>query len=64
MRAGARVVSPRGPVYTGATIEVHGAGMTWSSEVFWRIFESTGSIWAYLAYRRLLRGLVAELSLN
>ncbi|MDQ7829919.1 MAG: hypothetical protein QN122_13120 [Armatimonadota bacterium] len=51
-------------MYTSATIEVHGARMTWSSEVFWRIFESTGSIWAYLAYRRLLRGLVAELSLN
>jgi hypothetical protein len=37
----------------------------WSADVFWRVFESTGSIWAYLAYRR--RGFwffLTELSLN
>ncbi len=26
--------------------------MVWTPLVFWRLFESTGSIWAYLAYRR------------
>jgi len=24
----------------------------WSADMFWRLFEATGSIWAYLAYRR------------
>lgn len=24
----------------------------WPPEMFWRMFEATGSIWAYLAYRR------------
>jgi len=40
-------------------------GSPWSVDVFWRVFESTGSIWAYLAYRR--RGIwafVTKLSLN
>ncbi len=37
----------------------------WSADLFWRIFEATGSVWAYLAYRR--RGFWAffsRLSLN
>ncbi len=25
----------------------------WTPEFFWRIFETTGSIWAYLIYRHL-----------
>lgn len=37
-----------------------------SAEASWRLFEATGSIWAYLAYRRVARRfqLVARLSLN
>jgi hypothetical protein len=27
--------------------------MTWTPEFFWRVFETTGSIWAYLLYRQL-----------
>lgn len=27
--------------------------MTWTPEFFWRMFEATGSIWAYLVYRQL-----------
>ncbi len=27
--------------------------MTWTPEFFWRMFETTGSIWAYLVYRQL-----------
>ncbi len=26
---------------------------TWTAEFFWRLFETTGSIWAYLIYRQL-----------
>ena len=26
--------------------------MTSPPELFWRVFETTGAIWAYLAYRR------------
>jgi hypothetical protein len=26
---------------------------TWTPEAFWRVFEVTGSIWAYLIYRQL-----------
>lgn len=34
-------------------------------DLLWRIFESTGAIWAYLAYRRpRFRGFVTEISLN
>ncbi|MGQ0550880.1 MAG: hypothetical protein ACT4PY_14555 [Armatimonadota bacterium] len=38
----------------------------WSAELCWRLFEATGSIWAYLGYRRRWRGpaLVRWLSLN
>jgi hypothetical protein len=25
--------------------------LIWTSDVAWRLFETTGSIWAYLAYR-------------
>lgn len=40
--------------------------MLWTPEMFWRLFESTGSIWAYLAYRQCapLRAVVLKLSLN
>lgn len=39
--------------------------IAWSADFFWSVFESTGSIWAYLVYRRLvLRGFLTELSLN
>jgi hypothetical protein len=37
----------------------HGGGrrgavdITWTPESFWRLFEATGSIWAYLIYRQL-----------
>lgn len=27
--------------------------MMWTPEFFWRVFETTGSIWAYLVYRQL-----------
>jgi hypothetical protein len=27
--------------------------ITWTPESFWRLFEATGSIWAYLIYRQL-----------
>jgi hypothetical protein len=27
----------------------------WTAESFWRVFETTGSIWAYLVYRQLVR---------
>jgi len=30
--------------------------ITWTPEVFWRVFETTGSVWAYLLYRRLTTG--------
>jgi hypothetical protein len=40
-------------------------GIAVTADFFWHIFESTGSIWAYLAYRRLLfRVFITELSLN
>lgn len=29
-----------------------GAVQSVTPEMFWRLFESTGSIWAYLAYRK------------
>jgi hypothetical protein len=35
--------------------------------MFWQLFESTGSIWAYLAYRRLAparKALLVKISLN
>jgi hypothetical protein len=32
----------------------------WPADAFWQVFESTGSIWAYLAYRR--RGVWAFLT--
>lgn len=39
--------------------------IAWPAEIFWRIFESTGSIWAYLAYRRLtMQTIFMPLSLN
>jgi len=25
----------------------------WTPEFFWRVFETTGSVWAYLIYRQL-----------
>jgi hypothetical protein len=28
--------------------------ITWTPETFWRLFEATGSIWAYLIYRQLM----------
>lgn len=28
--------------------------LAWSPEYFWRVFEVTGSIWAYLVYRQML----------
>ncbi len=27
--------------------------IVWTPEFFWRAFETTGSIWAYLIYRQL-----------
>jgi len=27
--------------------------ITWTPEFIWRVFETTGSVWAYLLYRRL-----------
>lgn len=38
----------------------------WAAEISWRVFEATGSVWAYLAYRRVVwRPLViARFSLN
>ncbi|MDR7417939.1 MAG: hypothetical protein QN178_03405 [Armatimonadota bacterium] len=40
--------------------------LVWSAEMSWRLFEATGSVWAYLAYRRIVRRplVVARLSLN
>jgi hypothetical protein len=40
--------------------------LIWTADTSWRLFEATGSIWAYLAYRRFAgRALViARLSLN
>jgi len=40
--------------------------LIWPAEMSWRLFEATGSIWAYLAYRRLARTpvVIARLSLN
>jgi hypothetical protein len=39
--------------------------MILTADIFWRLFEATGSVWAYLAYRRLvLQALFSELSLN
>jgi hypothetical protein len=37
-----------------------------TAEVAWRLFESTGSIWAYLAYRRFAGQVLifSRLSLN
>lgn len=26
--------------------------MTWTPDIFWQLFELTGSVWAYMAYRR------------
>lgn len=28
------------------------ARTVWTPEILWQLFESTGSIWAYLIYRR------------
>jgi hypothetical protein len=46
---------------TGGSVD-----LIWSAELSWRLFEATGSVWAYLAYRRLARRsvVVARLSLN
>ena len=30
--------------------------IAWTPEGFWRLFEATGSIWAYLIYRDLTDG--------
>jgi hypothetical protein len=40
--------------------------LIWSAETSWRLFEATGSVWAYLAYRRLVRRpmMIARFSLN
>lgn len=40
--------------------------LIWTADMSWRLFEATGSIWAYLAYRRFagLAVVVARLSLN
>ncbi len=27
--------------------------IVWTPEFFWRVFETTGSVWAYLLYREL-----------
>ncbi|GEM_PF-753320 len=27
--------------------------IVWTPDAFWRLFETTGSIWAYLIYRKL-----------
>ena len=36
-----------------------------TEDIFWRVFEATGWIWAYLAFRRFtLRPLLTEVSLN
>jgi hypothetical protein len=34
----------------GGAVEI-----SWTPESFWRVFETTGSIWAYLVYRQLVR---------
>jgi hypothetical protein len=39
----------------------------WSGDWCWRLFETTGSVWAYLLYRRTAAGPLAwltRLSLN
>jgi hypothetical protein len=33
----------------GGAVEI-----SWTPESFWRVFETTGSIWAYLVYRQLV----------
>lgn len=40
--------------------------LIWTAEMSWRLFETTGSIWAYLAYRRFAHRpvVIARLSLN
>ncbi len=35
----------------GGAVEI-----AWTPECFWRLFEATGSIWAYLIYRDLTDG--------
>ncbi len=40
----------------GAALEGRRRGaveIPWTPEFFWRLFEATGSIWAYLIYRQL-----------
>ena len=41
----------------GVTLAGRGGvvGETWTPEALWRVFETTGSIWAYLIYRQLVR---------
>ncbi|MDR7483904.1 MAG: hypothetical protein QN187_01080 [Armatimonadota bacterium] len=40
--------------------------LIWSAEAAWQVFEATGSVWAYLVYRRYAGQavVVATLSLN
>jgi hypothetical protein len=38
---------------------------SWSAALCWRLFEATGSVWAYLGYRQCLRAItIGWLSLN
>ncbi len=48
LRQVTRVSFPCTNVEEGGAVE-----MTWTPEFFWRVFETTGSIWAYLLYRQL-----------
>ena len=44
-----------------------GAVQPLTPDIFWRLFQSTGSIWAYLAYRRFASigpVLLSSISLN
>jgi hypothetical protein len=29
--------------------------MIWTAEFFWKVFQATGAVWAYVVYRRLRR---------
>lgn len=48
---------------SGAGVRVD---LIWPGESAWRLFETTGSVWAYLAYRRLTGWalVIARMSLN
>jgi hypothetical protein len=52
-----RQVAPFGASDMAVQLEGEEGGaveMMWTPEFFWRVFETTGSIWAYLVYRQLM----------